>query len=79
LILFLRKSSGAVGLRRQPTPTMNSIEQVKAAVENGSTIHWKSTSYTVRKGSDGDFCIHCANGHVAFLGKGYKAEDFFAA
>jgi hypothetical protein len=26
LILFLRKSSGAVGLRRQPTPTMTNTE-----------------------------------------------------
>jgi hypothetical protein len=38
LILFLRKSSGAVGLRRQPTPTMTNAELLAAyttALNNG--------------------------------------------
>ena len=61
------------------TTEFTTLDEVKAAVESGSTVHWKSTSYTVRKGSDGDYRIDCANGNVAFLGKDYKAQDFFTA
>jgi len=60
-------------------PQFKTLDEVKAAVEAGKTVKWSSSSYTVRKGSDGDFWIDCSNGHVAFLGKGYKAEDFFVA
>lgn len=55
--------------------TMKTIEEVKAAVERGETVHWKSLAYTVRKDKHGDWWVDCITGFVTPM-RGHKAEDF---
>jgi len=55
---------------------MNTIEQVKEAVESGQTVYWSSRSYKLRKDPKGEWWIDCSNGYITPL-NGHRAEDFF--
>ena len=62
------------------------LDEIKAAVESGETVHWSNSSYTVRKDSAGQWLVVCArNGHCAGLtwrdGRtmDYKPADFYLA
>lgn len=44
------------------------LDEIKAAVAAGKTVHWKSSSYTVELDTAGQWLIHCAfNGHCVGL------------
>lgn len=55
---------------------MKTIEEAKAAVDQGKTVHWKTEAYTLKKYRNGDYWVVCVNGHVAPI-DGHKAEDFY--
>ena len=57
---------------------MNSIEEIKAAVQAGATVHWKKTGYTVKVDRDGDFIVACFNGSACIL-RQHNPSDFFTA
>lgn len=57
---------------------MKTIEEAKAAVERGETVHWKNSGYTLRKDKRGEWWVDCCNGFVTPL-NGHKPEDFHAA
>jgi hypothetical protein len=56
---------------------MNSIEEAKAAVERGETVHWKNHAYSLRKDSRGEWWVDCVNRFTSPL-NGHKPEDFYA-
>jgi hypothetical protein len=57
---------------------MKTIEEAKAAVERGETVHWKNSGYTLRKDQRGEWWVDCCNGFVTPL-NGHKPEDFHTA
>jgi len=57
---------------------VQTIEELKQAVERGETVHWKNEAYALRKYGSGDWYVVCINGYVSPL-NGHKPEDFFIA
>jgi hypothetical protein len=60
------------------------IDEIKAAVQAGKTVHWASRGYTVKQWSDGRFVIVCTlNGsafgltHLDGVTMNGKPSDFF--
>lgn len=65
---------------------MSSLEEIKAAVDAGSTVHWKSSLYRVVNNGKGDYFIQCTtNGHCIGLTwadgttLNGKPEEFYVA
>lgn len=57
---------------------MMTLNQIKQAVEQGHTVHWKTNAYTLWKDSRGNWWVNSVTGFVTPL-KGHKTEDFFLA
>jgi hypothetical protein len=58
--------------------TYKTLDQIKDAVTKGATVYWGNTSYVVKVNKWGDYNVISANGHVAFMGNDYKANDFYS-
>lgn len=57
---------------------MKSIEEVKAAYEDGAKIHWMNEGYSLRKSKSGDWWIDCFNGFISPLDN-HEPANFFIA
>lgn len=60
------------------------LEEIKAAVDAGKTVHWANQGYEVIRGESGEYLIRCRhNGHCTGLawsgGLNGKPEDFYVA
>jgi len=59
------------------------LDEIKAAVQAGKTVHWASRAYTVKQWSGGRFAIVCTNGssfmltHTDGVTMNGKPSDFF--
>jgi hypothetical protein len=57
---------------------MMTLNQIKQAVEQGHTVHWKTNAYKLWKDSRGNWWVNSVTGFVTPL-KGHKTEDFYLA
>lgn len=42
------------------------ISQIKQAIQQGKTVHWKSQAYSMQMDKRGLLQIKCTNGHVQY-------------
>jgi len=56
--------------------TFTTLQQVRDAVNNGDTVTWRNSSYTVQHWADGSYNVVHSAGNAVGMTDDYTPQDF---